>query len=139
PLTHPLTRKRSIHLADLIDEDWVFFPPGNVARLSVEAETATMDFRPKVTCATRDYQVIHVLVGTQLGISLLPAMMEVEFDRAKVTTRPLQGSHIGRGIYLAQREDTASPALSFMHKALRRAYRDTNGYSVEPEPAAQVT
>ena len=121
-LNHPLATKRDLKLADLRDEHWVYFPPSNVARRCVEAETARHDFAPKVTFEARDYQVIHVLVGAGLGVALLPELTIPEFDQTKIAVRILRNSHLGRTVRLAHREGAPSGPLLAMKQALAEVF-----------------
>jgi DNA-binding transcriptional LysR family regulator len=75
PESHPLTRKRSLRVADLRDEPFVFF----ARRMGLLAFDRTMacceasGFRPNIVQEAPQWPTLVRLVGAGLGVSLAPA------------------------------------------------------------------
>jgi DNA-binding transcriptional LysR family regulator len=75
PQTHPLARKRSLRVADLRNEPFVFF----ARRMGLLAFDRTMacceasGFRPNIVQEAPQWPTLIRLVGAGLGVSLAPA------------------------------------------------------------------
>lgn len=122
PKNHHLAERTSVSFEDLQHEHWVYFPPGNIIRKSIEKEAARHDFMPEASIQTRDYMTAFLLVDAGLGISLLPALMIEEFSHLNVTTRKLTESDFSRTIFVAYREGTTSEAVLAMKDEFKTRY-----------------
>lgn len=74
PQTHPLARKRSVSLADVADEDWVWVREANDLDHPLYAACVAAGFRPRIVCESGSAQGVMALVEAGLGIALLPQL-----------------------------------------------------------------
>lgn len=74
PESHPLARKRSIGLADVADEDWVWVREANDPDHPLYAACVAAGFRPRIVCESGSAQGVMALVEAGLGIALLPQL-----------------------------------------------------------------
>jgi len=75
PDTHPMARRRRIHLADLSDEDFANFPRVNapVANDAVISACAAAGFTPRIVHEVAGDQSLLSLVACGLAVALVPS------------------------------------------------------------------
>jgi molybdate transport repressor ModE-like protein len=116
PEQHPLTARKEVRMADLVDEWWVH-GSGECA----EAMETAAGFEPKVACRGSDYVFIQTMVAAGIGVALIPDVaLGLRLDGVVVRPlRPPPVRHIGallprRGTPLAHElvrrlQDAAGP------------------------------
>ncbi|MEU4878488.1 LysR family transcriptional regulator [Streptomyces sp. NPDC021608] len=72
PERHPLARVRSVAIGDLADEPWIAGCPRCRGQLVQVCERA--GFTPRIDFATDDYPAVVGLVGSGLGVAVLPEL-----------------------------------------------------------------
>jgi DNA-binding transcriptional LysR family regulator len=87
PTRHPLTRRRTVHLADLAEERWI---AGCLrCRVNFLHECAAEGFAPDIAFTTDDNLVVQSLVAEGLGIALMPGLVLNFLRHEQVTGRAL--------------------------------------------------
>ncbi len=71
-MNHPLADRKSIHLSDLRNEDFVLFPKGYVLQKIAVDACKQAGFVPNITSEGEDMDAIKGLVSAGIGVSLLP-------------------------------------------------------------------
>jgi LysR family hydrogen peroxide-inducible transcriptional activator len=74
PPRHPLTRKRTVRLADLEKEPFIVMKEGHCLGDQVLNFCERRDLRPTVSFRSAQLETIQALVQSGIGISLVPAM-----------------------------------------------------------------
>lgn len=113
PSGHRLASKAVLSIAELADEAFVMYPPGagtgiypQIFRLCREA-----GFVPHIGQTANESSTIIGLVAAGSGITLLPASFE-RIKLAGVSYLPIADKGAITMLYLAQREEQASPAVA---------------------------
>ncbi len=117
PAKHPLAAHETVCLADLAGEPMLMFSHGESSylhNLTMEMCTAA-GFAPVVRQETRHIHAIVALVGTGMGVALLPASAGF-IHMHGIAIRKLTATHAGDGIrraltVLATLETNANPAV----------------------------
>jgi LysR family transcriptional activator of glutamate synthase operon len=84
PPGHPLARRRLVSLSELAREPMLAFKAPHTMRLAVDELARRENFVPNIVFEADDAQTLLGLVGTGLGIALLPESIEAVRGRAKV-------------------------------------------------------
>ncbi|MGW7818517.1 LysR family transcriptional regulator [Streptomyces puniciscabiei] len=74
PLGHPLSGRKSVAVAELADEDFVTTRTGHWQRALLERLFAREGLTPRVVCEGDEAAATPELIGTGLGIGLMPAV-----------------------------------------------------------------
>jgi DNA-binding transcriptional LysR family regulator len=122
PKRHRLADKRSVSLVDLRDEDWVFFPPDNIATLSAVEGCIQHGFTPRIAFESGDYQVVQALVATGAGISLMPRMVANALPKSGVVVRELHGMKMARNVFVSHRRTYDQKLTASVVDALHDAF-----------------
>jgi DNA-binding transcriptional LysR family regulator len=112
PDSHPLAAGEAIEVAALADEAFVFLPRTLGASLyeDVVGVCRQAGFTPNVVQEADETQTIISLVSAGIGISLLPAAVEL-FQRPHVVYKPLIGPNVDLELTLACRREDTSPLV----------------------------
>ena len=120
PKTHPLASLRSIPIARLKDEPFVFFPRNagvyaweNTIKLCVQH-----GFRPNIVQEAPQWLTVVRLVGAGLGVTIFPASVG-QIISPDVVCRRLSPSGGETSIDLVYRFDNASPLVDAFCKIVR--------------------
>jgi DNA-binding transcriptional LysR family regulator len=122
PKRHQLATKRSVDLVDLRDEDWVFFPPDNIATLSAVEACSQYGFRPRIAFESGDYQVVQALVGAGAGVSLMPRMVTNALPNSGIVVRKLRGMKLARSVFVSHRRTYDQKLTASVVGALHDAF-----------------
>jgi DNA-binding transcriptional LysR family regulator len=120
PDSHPLAAHEAVEVSDLAGEPFVFFSRQTGASLyeDVVGVCRQAGFTPDVVQEAAETQTVVSLVSAGIGISLLPAAVEL-FQRPHVVYRPLTGPNVDLELTVARRRDDASPLVArFLEVAL---------------------
>ncbi len=72
PLQHPLARRRSLHFADIIDEDAISLESDTATYRLMSTKAAELGRSMRVRVEVRSFEVMCTLVGQGLGYGVLP-------------------------------------------------------------------
>ena len=122
PAEHPLATRRSIELAELRDEDWMFACLTGTCADSNVVLRACQDagFQPKIAYQSDDYFAIQGLVASGMGVALIPGL-GLASTRDDVAVRPVKGRPPYRRIAAVTAGESAGGAIPTMLECLRDA------------------
>jgi DNA-binding transcriptional LysR family regulator len=117
PTRHPLTRRRTVKLADLAGERWI---AGCLrCRVNFLHECAENGFAPDIAFTTDDNLVVQSLVAEGLGIAMMPGLVLNFLRHEKVTGRALAPASRRRISAYVLREHLRIPATALVLDELR--------------------
>ena len=122
PADHPLATRRSIELAELRDEDWMFACLSGTCADSNVVLRACQDagFQPRIAYQSDDYFAIQGLVASGMGVALIPGL-GLASTRDDVAVRPVKGRPPYRRIAAITAGESAGGAIPTMLECLRDA------------------
>ena len=110
PDHHPLAARPRVALGDLEDEPWIDAPNATVA--------PTPERRRGTGYDGDDFAVVLALVAAGLGVALIAGLAARRLPPG-VVTRPLAGTGLGRGVFLARLNTrTVAPAVGALEAHL---------------------
>jgi DNA-binding transcriptional LysR family regulator len=119
PAGHRLATRRRVRLNELREEDLVTVPPGFGFRSLVDELFAKADVVPRVSFEIGDLATIEGLVGSGLGVALLPEQLA---GTSRTVGVPVAGPAAERVVGLTWRTDrTLAPAAARFLDFVRRA------------------
>jgi len=123
PLGHALVGRKSIRLAELQHDDFVFLRLESSAfAQSVFDACVQAGFAPRIVQQVVEIPAVLNLVAAGLGVSLVPASL-VRLREGAVVLCKLKGELDAAGVsgdvYLLRRTDNSSPAVLEFAEALR--------------------
>lgn len=135
PAGHPRRSRRPIALADLADESWVASREGSDGAACLLGLCAAAGFQPRIDLRSNDYGVVQGLVGSGLGIALVPALGHE--PSADVHATRLTGRRRLRHVSAVHRRANTNPLVPQVLAAVREAARQVGLQSgqVKPVPA----
>lgn len=74
PAGHPLAQRSEVGLAEVRDATWIASREGSAGSTCLERACAMAGFAPRIAFRSNNYDVVEGLVGTGLGIALVPAL-----------------------------------------------------------------
>ena len=117
PPRHPLLRKRTLTLADLVGEPLIVFERGSTGRQHVLEAFHGAGLSPRVDTEATTTGVVVKMVEAGLGVSLVPLMPNGAVTRgSKVGVRPLPGKirPIHSGVLIRRGEQPGPAAEAFL-------------------------
>lgn len=123
PATHPLARRRKLHLEDLRGEAWVQTSVNSPCARHVVRSCHAAGFEPHVAFESDDYQTVQGLVAAGVGVALIP-QLALSAVRSDIRIRALDPSSPVRKVLAATRRGApVTPALATMLDTVREASR----------------
>jgi DNA-binding transcriptional LysR family regulator len=114
PADHPLSRRRTLRLADLRAEAWVQTSSSSACARHVVRCCHVAGFEPIVSFESDDYQTVQGLVAAGVGVALIPKLA-VASAREDVAIRALSPSSPVRNVIAATPEGSRlTPAAAAM-------------------------
>ena len=114
PADHPLSRRRTLRLADLRAEAWVQTSSSSACARHVVRCCHVAGFEPIVSFESDDYQPVQGLVAAGVGVALIPKLA-VASAREDVAIRALSPSSPVRNVIAATPEGSRlTPAAAAM-------------------------
>lgn len=107
PPEHPLTKKRTLDMADLKDEKFVMLSRVTQIRSTVLSLCRQAGFNPHISEEVGDRQLQCQLVAQGLGVAILPFTEDLQ----QVAVRPLRHSHTEETLAIAWRPEQRSKEL----------------------------
>jgi DNA-binding transcriptional LysR family regulator len=121
PATHPLARTKSISVAALRDEPFVYYPRSAGTRAYEKPLTLCEEhgFRPQIVQEASHWLTILRLIAAGQGVSIAPACVR-QIASPDVVCLPLRGAKAVSNIELAWRAGDTRPIVErFRHIALK--------------------
>jgi DNA-binding transcriptional LysR family regulator len=120
PAMHPLTRRRQVPMALLVDAAWASCQPGTGHReMQIRACRRLGGFEPDLRYASNDFLIQLELVRTTGACALMPDLV-LGYDAPGVVVRPIAEGTIEREAFLLTRA-TRTPAVEALAAALKAA------------------
>jgi DNA-binding transcriptional LysR family regulator len=114
--SHPAAKQRSISLAKLAQEPFVFYKGG--ARDTALVACRAAGFEPRIACESSELETIRSLVAAGLGIAILPQLATRQPAANCVAVR-LRGDPVERQVAVLSRAGhTASPSAAVFREIL---------------------
>lgn len=135
PAEHRLASQESIHLAELLNEDFVSLSEtqGSILQSTMHALCASAGFRPRVTQVAPDSSTALALVAAGAGVTItLSSVMPVQ--TVGIAYRPLTDANPSHMFAtLAWRTDNPSPALAHVVESSSVALPtpDLSGFDID--------
>ena len=123
PATHPLTRRRTLQLADLAGERFNVPPAEGVTlpyRTMLDQLCADAGFEPDIGYVVQDVTVARAFVASGLSVALMPELTITE-PRTDVAMRPVRGIDPFRSIHATWLRGRRVPSVSRMVRYLAEA------------------
>jgi DNA-binding transcriptional LysR family regulator len=119
PEDHPLSRRRSIRLADLAADAWIGGPPDCECNRLIYRACGAAGYDPRIAFETDDYQAVQGFVAAGVGVSLI-AELGLTSVRDDIVVRDLGRETPVRRIHATTlAEGYRSPATQAMLGILR--------------------
>lgn len=74
PLDHPLSATTSVGLGQLAEDSWIATRDGTAGAECLARICASAGFAPRIAYRSNDYSLIQGLVGSGLGVAVVPAL-----------------------------------------------------------------
>jgi DNA-binding transcriptional LysR family regulator len=116
PANHPIARRRSVGIQDLIDVPLVLVASGTSVRATVDAAFARLGRHPVVACEATYMMTAVAMVRAGLGLSILPAAAREIRAEQGLRTRPIADSSFVRSVAFIKKKGRTLPpaAQSFL-------------------------
>jgi molybdate transport repressor ModE-like protein len=132
PAEHPLTRRKTVRLDQLVNEAWVGGCGGGLCHAMVVDWCADAGFEPNIAFESDDHNVLIGLVAAGVGVALLP-QLALRMAYPGVESRPAAGADYVRKIYAAIPSDAyCSPATDAMIEVLKGIAAEFQGRTPLP-------
>ncbi len=118
PRGHALARKRTIGVAELQPENFIFMSETHCLGAQTLQFCYAQGFSPRISCRSAQIETVQALVAAGVGISMIPAMARQRPGHAPVVYRSLGKSKPARDIALVWRKQ----------RLLSRAARELRDY-----------
>ncbi|MGC2403584.1 MAG: LysR substrate-binding domain-containing protein [Acidobacteriaceae bacterium] len=121
PSTHPCARQRSISIASLRDEPFVYYPRSAGTRAYEKPLTLCEEhgFRPQIVQEASHWLTILRLIAAGQGVSIAPACVR-QIASAEVVCLPLRGAKATSNIELAWLAGDARPMVERFRQIAER-------------------
>lgn len=100
PDGHPLTKKRSAAIDEILDYPQILFSPRAGLRKSIDALFSNTDKTPRIAFETEEDDVVLGLVNSGFGVAVLP--YEVLIESLSVKIIEIEGADTSRKAYLSR-------------------------------------
>jgi DNA-binding transcriptional LysR family regulator len=120
PSTHRLARRRTLRLAELRDEPFVFFPREQAPEYydQVQAALARAGFIASIVAQATEWATVASMVATGMGITLAPTSVAT-MPRAGTTLVQLRDSDVRVRLLAVSRDEEAPLVSAFVAEAIR--------------------
>lgn len=122
PLTHPLSRRRELRLADLATERFIAPPGGGFAPYGTLLESLCADagFEPNIVHGVNDVTIARAFVAAGLGVAVLPELA-LSPPHPDVAVRPVRDLEPFRSVYATWLRGRPVPSVAHMVRDLEDA------------------
>lgn len=118
PIDHPLTKRRSIPLKDVVDNEFIVREAGSTTRMSTERLFQQHNLKLKTSIETASNESIKFMVASGLGLGVLSLhMLEQQLRNKNIAVLDVEGFPIIRHWHLVTRKGKKlSPAADAFMK-----------------------
>lgn len=126
PKRHPLARRRTVRLADLLRTPLVLTARGTSVRAVVDAALADADTPPTIACEPTYMMTAVAMVRGGLGVTILPASAREMRAEADLVARPVDDPRFVRPIALVKKRGRTLPPVTeaFVDRLVQRMKQD---------------
>lgn len=126
PKRHPLARRRTVRLADLLRTPLVLTARGTSVRAVVDAALADADTSPTIACEPTYMMTAVAMVRGGLGVTILPASAREMRAEADLVARPVDDPRFVRPIALVKKRGRTLPPVTeaFVERLVQRMKQD---------------
>jgi DNA-binding transcriptional LysR family regulator len=103
--THPLARKSSVGVRDLVDQSWIAVHAGFPLEPAIDALAAAAGRPLAIVHRINDFAVARACLAVSHDVALMPRHLAAPPPESNVVLRPLTGITLGRDIDLLARPD----------------------------------
>jgi DNA-binding transcriptional LysR family regulator len=114
PADHPQAARQRVDLARLASEPWIMQSPASPCQQLTMRACAAAGFAPDVVATCGDYRSIAALVGSGVGVSLLPDLATRHLRLDDVTLRPVTPAIRRRVNALTRPDDRSANAMALL-------------------------
>jgi DNA-binding transcriptional LysR family regulator len=135
PRKHRLANRRTIPIAALRDEPFVFFPraAGSYAWENTIRLCEQQGFRPNIVQEAPQWLTVVRLVGAGLGVTIFPESVQ-KIASAEVVCRKLSPSGGSTSIDLVYRLEQTSPLINAFCSVARASFKSRRNIRLAPAP-----
>jgi len=124
----PLSRRKSVRLADLATRSFVAFREGAAVRASVDEALAGASVEVRIAFETNDLAMMRAVVARGLGVAVVPETVAASSGPEELAWRPLSPG-MRRTVMLLWRDGRRQPPASaafiaFVERAVRERERE---------------
>lgn len=124
---HPLEHHGCIHMEQLADENFIMLAKDFATREVVINTCQKAGFTPKIVYESSQWDLIMELVSQQLGITMLPELLDVLVDKSKIKAVPLHSSPIWKLGVITRKDGYESFAvkalLSILNEEVKHCFK----------------
>ena len=91
---HPLAKKSSVHLHDLIHESFIIYRKDFILYDRIIEECSKAGYSPTIACETTQKDLFIEMVQAKLGVALLPKKITEKIQSPSIITIPLEQQSI---------------------------------------------
>lgn len=126
PKRHPLAKRRTVRLADLLRTPLVLTARGTSVRAVVDAALADADTPPTIACEPTYMMTAVAMVRGGLGVTILPASAREMRAEADLVARPVDDPRFVRPIALVKKRGRTLPPVTetFVERLVQRMKQD---------------
>lgn len=126
PKRHPLARRRTVRLADLLRTPLVLTARGTSVRAVVDAALADADTSPTIACEPTYMMTAVAMVRGGLGVTILPASAREMRAEVDLVARPVDDPRFVRPIALVKKRGRTLPPVTeaFVERLVQRMKQD---------------
>ncbi|TWP38882.1 LysR family transcriptional regulator [Leekyejoonella antrihumi] len=119
PVGHPLSRRRSVDLPELVNESWIAGCPQ--CRATFVNACSQAGFEPDIAVTTDDNLAVQSLVVAGIGVGVMPGLVLSFLRHPQIVARPLRPAVRRKVSAYTLADYTRIPATSVMLEALTEA------------------
>ena len=120
PSRHPLAQRPHIEVHELADATFISGAARDANRITLDTACARAGFTPNVAFETVDYGVTQTLVGSGLGVAVMPQLAYTATRQTRQIPLRLSGDTLSRWIALAHRRGEHSPLVRTLVREVLR-------------------
>ncbi len=121
PASHPLARRKGVHLRDLAPESFVFYK--GRARDTALAACHLSGFEPLIVCESGELETVRALVAAGLGFAIIPRLAAARMTAGAAVLRLLSPGTRRQLVLLTRKGQTPSHAAAAFRTLLCRPRR----------------
>lgn len=123
PLSHDLSGRKSLHLSDLKNDEFVSFPKGFVLEKIIVDACRQAGFAPKISSEGEDLDAIKGLVSAGIGVTLLPESTFNESTPRMTVRIPIDIPEVRRSVgVIKPRNKNLAPSEKIFYEFVKQFF-----------------